>query len=182
MCFSITKSVKAVIVILLLWTVRHIVGKAKHYKFWLSCIVLQIALFTTFSISVRAMGPIAFLFVLWGVFLLSDWADIKVPDEDIEPNSNKRSFRDITIWNPENESDNIAYNNLIVKRIKEYCLENNISYYKLAKDSGLPKSTLMSYLNRTNPSTSTLVIKKICDGLGLCEYEFFDHKYFKTQK
>jgi len=78
--------------------------------------------------------------------------------------------------------ENKEYNDLIVKRIKGLCNEKNLTYYKLSKISKVPKSSLLGYLNRVNPSTTTLTIKKICDGLGIDEQEFYDHEYFKIIK
>ena len=173
--FFINKSLINSIIIMVLWTIRHIIGKAKHYKTWWQCLLLQISLFSSFALACYINIYVASIFTLFTVFLLSGWSDI-----NIEPEINeKRKINDLTLWNPKNEKENKKYNDLIVKRIEELRKEKNISYNQLAKNSDLSYSTLMTYLNRTNPSASTLIIKKVCDGLEVKECEFYDHKYFK---
>lgn len=60
----------------------------------------------------------------------------------------------------------------IIKHIEELCIERNWSLYKLAKESGIPYSTLNNTIRRTNiPSIPTL--QKICNGFGLSLSDFF---------
>lgn len=99
--YFVTKSVKSSLLILLVWCVRHIIGKAKHYKYWLDCMLLQIAVFSTFGLSFKYINIVmGIISVLWGVFLLSGWADIKVKrKDDIEPEVNdKTKVQDTTLW------------------------------------------------------------------------------------
>lgn len=58
-------------------------------------------------------------------------------------------------------------------RIKELCQTRGLSYYKLAKLSGIPYSTLNTMLLKGNqPSLTTL--RKICDGLSISMSQFFN--------
>ncbi|CVI73471.1 DNA-binding transcriptional repressor PuuR [Clostridiales bacterium CHKCI001] len=60
----------------------------------------------------------------------------------------------------------------VIKRIEELCEQKHWSKYRLAKESGIPHSTIFNMLKRTNtPTISTLV--KICNGLGITLSQFF---------
>lgn len=58
------------------------------------------------------------------------------------------------------------------ERIKELCMLRSWTYYRLAKESGIPYSTLNTMLHKTNaPSIPTL--ERICAGLGITLSQFF---------
>ena len=60
----------------------------------------------------------------------------------------------------------------VVSRIQELCRSRSWTYYRLAKASGIPYSTLSTMLHKTNvPSVPSLM--KICDGLGITLAQFF---------
>lgn len=60
----------------------------------------------------------------------------------------------------------------VVARIQELCQARSWTYYRLAKASGIPYSTLSTMLHKTNvPSVPSLM--KICDGLGITLAQFF---------
>ena len=60
----------------------------------------------------------------------------------------------------------------VVARIQELCQARSWTYYRLAKASGIPYSTLSTMLHKTNvPSVPSLI--KICDGLGITLAQFF---------
>ena len=60
----------------------------------------------------------------------------------------------------------------VVGRIQELCRSRSWTYYRLAKSSGIPYSTLSTMLHKTNvPSVPSLM--KICDGLGITLAQFF---------
>ena len=60
----------------------------------------------------------------------------------------------------------------VVGRIQELCQARSWTYYRLAKASGIPYSTLSTMLHKTNvPSVPSLM--KICDGLGITLAQFF---------
>lgn len=60
----------------------------------------------------------------------------------------------------------------VIGRIKELCESRSWTYYRLAKASGIPYSTLSTMLHKTNiPSIPSLV--KICNGFGITVAQFF---------
>ena len=60
----------------------------------------------------------------------------------------------------------------VVGRIQELCRSRSWTYYRLAKASGIPYSTLSTMLHKTNvPSVPSLM--KIRDGLGITLAQFF---------
>ena len=60
----------------------------------------------------------------------------------------------------------------VVGRIQELYRSRSWTYYRLAKASGIPYSTLSTMLHKTNvPSVPSLM--KICDGLGITLAQFF---------
>lgn len=60
----------------------------------------------------------------------------------------------------------------VMERIKELCQTRGWTYYRLAKESGIPYSTLTTMLHKTNiPSIPTLI--KICSGLHISIAQFF---------
>ncbi len=63
----------------------------------------------------------------------------------------------------------------VIERIKELCEARSWTYYRLAKESGIPYSTLNTMMNKSNsPSIPTL--SRICDGFGITLAQFFsDH-------
>lgn len=65
----------------------------------------------------------------------------------------------------------------VMNRINELCGQREWSIYRLAKNSGIPYSTLNNTLKRTNtPTFSTLL--KLCQGFGITISQFFaDDEY-----
>ena len=62
---------------------------------------------------------------------------------------------------------------IVFNRIKELLEYNNWTPYKLAKESGIPYSSLNNLLNKKNcPTIATL--EKICDGFHISLGDFFD--------
>ena len=60
----------------------------------------------------------------------------------------------------------------VIQHITELCRKRNWSYYRLAKESGIPYSTINNMIHRTNiPSIPTL--QKICSGFGITLADFF---------
>lgn len=69
--------------------------------------------------------------------------------------------------------------NDINRRILELCEEKGWSEYKLAKESGIPNSSLNSiFKNNHTPNFYTL--QKICEGLQIPLSHFFDSKLFSN--
>ena len=60
----------------------------------------------------------------------------------------------------------------VIKRIQELCEARSWTYYRLAKESGIPYSTLSTMLHKTNiPTVPTLA--KLCSGFGISMAQFF---------
>ena len=60
----------------------------------------------------------------------------------------------------------------VLGRIQELCQSRNWTYYRLAKESGIPYSTLNTMLRKTNaPTVHTL--QKLCSGFGITLEQFF---------
>lgn len=68
--------------------------------------------------------------------------------------------------------------NAIQCRIKELCRERNITVNKLSMICGITQSTLNNIFTRADNKPTVSTIKKICDGLNITLYEFFDSEYF----
>ena len=63
----------------------------------------------------------------------------------------------------------------VIGRIKELCASRSWTYYRLAKESDIPYSTLSTMLHKTNiPSVPSLM--KLCDGLGITLAQFFSEE------
>ena len=61
----------------------------------------------------------------------------------------------------------------VIIRIQDLCNARSWTPYRLAKESGIPYSTLCTMLHKTNaPSIPTLI--KICRGFGITLSQFFD--------
>lgn len=65
--------------------------------------------------------------------------------------------------------------NYILQKLQRILAERNWTYYKLAKESNMPLSTVRNIFHTPyNPSISTL--SQICDGLGITLAQFFSEK------
>lgn len=63
-----------------------------------------------------------------------------------------------------------------IKRIVEICQERNWTFYKLAKQSGIPYSTLSTMLKKTSaPSLPSII--RICEGFDISLSDFFSTDY-----
>ena len=70
----------------------------------------------------------------------------------------------------------------IRKRIIELAKERNITINKVSTLSGLPHTTLLSFMNNEthNPRISSLL--HVCEAFDISLKEFFDNKVFKDVK
>lgn len=68
--------------------------------------------------------------------------------------------------------------NAAVIRIKDICNERNLAINALANLSGITPSTLYSIIDPERKDIGIVVIKKLCDGLGMTLKEFFDDEVF----
>ena len=66
------------------------------------------------------------------------------------------------------------------QRIIQLCHERNISINKLSGISGVTQSTVNNIVSGRNNSATVSTIKKLCDGLEISLYDFFNTDIFKT--
>ena len=64
------------------------------------------------------------------------------------------------------------------QRILQLCERKNISVNKLCTLSGMTQSTMNNNINGRNNSMTVSTLKKLCDGLGITIWEFFDSEIF----
>lgn len=63
----------------------------------------------------------------------------------------------------------------VLGRVRQLCEARSWSYYRLAKASGIPYSTLNTMLHKSYvPTVPSL--QKICDGFGITLAQFFSDK------
>ena len=70
--------------------------------------------------------------------------------------------------------------NAVKQRIVDLAAKNNISMHKLSIQSGLPYSTLSSFINGKCKSITLTTLLHICDGVGISLKDFFDDPLFDT--
>jgi transcriptional regulator with XRE-family HTH domain len=67
----------------------------------------------------------------------------------------------------------------VVCRIIQLCQERGITPNGLSYLAGVPQSTLKSILNHETQNPGVVTLKKLCDGLEISLYEFFDTDIFR---
>lgn len=68
----------------------------------------------------------------------------------------------------------------VANRLLELCEEKNLTVNALARISAVPPSTLKNIINGGSQNAGIVTIKKLCDGLEISLYEFFNTDTFKT--
>ncbi len=68
----------------------------------------------------------------------------------------------------------------IARRLLELCEDKNLSINALARISAVPPSTLKNIINGGSKNAGIVTIKKLCDGLEISLYDFFNTETFKT--
>jgi transcriptional regulator with XRE-family HTH domain len=66
----------------------------------------------------------------------------------------------------------------IILRIKEYCLQKNLTILKLAELSNVSQSTLNEIMQHRSKHPRIITVAKIAKGLDMSLSKFFDHKMF----
>ena len=74
----------------------------------------------------------------------------------------------------------MTLSNAIKQRVIDLASERNITLHKLSLQSGVPYSTLSSFLNGKCTSITISTLLHLCEGAGITLKEFFDDKIFKT--
>ena len=67
---------------------------------------------------------------------------------------------------------------VVVKRIRDLCNEQDITPNALSYKSGISQSTIKSILNGESKNPGIVTIKKLCDGLNISLAEFFNTEEF----
>lgn len=68
----------------------------------------------------------------------------------------------------------------IANRLLELCEKNRLSVNALARISAVPPSTLKNIINGGSKNAGVVTLKKLCDGLEISLYDFFNTETFKT--
>lgn len=68
----------------------------------------------------------------------------------------------------------------VANRLLELCEEKNLSVNALARISAVPPSTLKNIINGRSQNAGIVTLKKLCDGLEISLYDFFNTDPFKT--
>ena len=66
----------------------------------------------------------------------------------------------------------------VARRIQILCSERGLAINALANLSGVAPSTIYSMLNAKSQNPGIISIQKICDGLEISVWEFFDDPLF----
>ena len=70
---------------------------------------------------------------------------------------------------------------VVADRILKYLGEKNMTQYRLAQKSGLPKETIKSIMRRQTKNVTLKTIMMICEGFGITLLEFLDDESFKPE-
>ncbi len=68
----------------------------------------------------------------------------------------------------------------VANRLLELCEERNLSINALARLSAVPPSTLKNIINGGSKNAGVVTIKKLCDGLEISLFDFYNTDTFKT--
>ena len=69
---------------------------------------------------------------------------------------------------------------LISMRVQQLCAEHDFNINSLARQAGVPPTTLKNIIYGTSQNPGIITIKLICDGLGISLYDFFNTDQFKS--
>ncbi len=68
----------------------------------------------------------------------------------------------------------------VANRLLQLCEEKNLSVNALARISAVPPSTLKNIINGDSQNAGIVTLKKLCDGLEISLFDFFNTDIFKT--
>lgn len=68
----------------------------------------------------------------------------------------------------------------VANRLLELCEQKNLSVNALARSAAVAPSTLKNIINGGSKNAGIVTIKKLCDGLEISLFDFFDTETFKT--
>lgn len=157
----INKSLKKTLIIIIVWSISLLIGKAKHYRSPLKCFLMQVILFSSLFLSTYINIYLAVIFTVYSKFLLSGHADIENNEAKID---DKPSFEDLTLWKPQGENsvhqcliDYLKYNALTdeyleaEKLLKEKVDAETFLIYKRRFIDGYSYEKIAEEFNIANP-------------------------------
>ncbi len=68
----------------------------------------------------------------------------------------------------------------VAYRLLELCEQKKLSVNALARISAVPPSTLKNIINGGSKNAGVVTLKKLCDGLEISLFDFFNTDSFKT--
>ncbi|MBQ2774516.1 MAG: helix-turn-helix transcriptional regulator [Clostridia bacterium] len=68
----------------------------------------------------------------------------------------------------------------VANRLLELCEQRRLSVNGLARISAVPPSTLKNIINGGSQNAGIVTLKKLCDGLDISLFDFFNTDIFKT--
>lgn len=68
----------------------------------------------------------------------------------------------------------------VANRLLELCEQKRLSVNALARTSAVPPSTLKNIINGGSQNAGIVTLKKLCDGLEISLYDFFDTDVFRN--
>lgn len=72
----------------------------------------------------------------------------------------------------------MTLSNAIRKRMRHYLDKNHMSIWALFKASGIPRSTLCSFMNGTTELIKLDTLLHVCEGFNITLVEFFNDPIF----
>ncbi len=73
----------------------------------------------------------------------------------------------------------MSLSDAIRKRMKYYLNQNNMSIWALFKATGIPRSTLCSFMNGTTELIKLDTLLHVCEGFNITLIDFFNDPMFK---
>ena len=68
----------------------------------------------------------------------------------------------------------------VSNRLLELCEQKGLSVNALARTSAVPPSTVKNIINGGSQNAGIVTIKKLCDGLEISLFDFFNTEVFRT--
>lgn len=96
----VSKSFINTFIIIIVWSLSLLMGKAKHYSSPLKCFLMQLVMFSLLYLLTYIDIYIAIFFTVYAKYLFSGHSDIK----DYEEENDKPKLEDFTLWKPQSES------------------------------------------------------------------------------
>lgn len=67
----------------------------------------------------------------------------------------------------------------VTQRLVQLCNEKSCSYYELSYNSGVSHSTIKNILYGKSQNTGIVTIARLCNGLDITVYDFFNDAIFQ---